>query len=341
VDKTNRTNFIQNQNTVNQEHSARDVFIHSLENAKKKDLAGNRKTKFSLSRVVRRMIWLTMVVSLIAVIVWQSATVISAKREYAQGNDFYQNLADSLSLSAGDTGLISTLYGEKGAGELPDYEEMKNGAGILDKDSLTSAEKKELALYNAKLAVLKSQNSDAVGWIYIPGTNIDYPIVMAPKDDPEFYIDHSFTKAEYAHGALYIEARCRDSILENKNTIIVGHNIRLQGMMFNQLAKFEQEDFFKNHSEVYIYTEEGKFVFNLFSFYRVNYLYPFRRVTFKDDNDFVQYLQTMQENSWHNRDGVTFTAEDRIITMYTCTNDNVKTNRYVAVAVLKDCLLNE
>ena len=90
-----------------------------------------------------------------------------------------------------------------------------------------------------------------------------------------------------------------------------------------------------------MYTEEGKFVFNLFSFYRVNQEYNFRRVNFRDDSDFLQYLETMRSHSWYQRSGLQFKADDRIITMYTCTNDNIKTNRYVAVAVLKNCLLNE
>ena len=217
---------------------------------------------------------------------------------------------------------------------------MQNGAVILDKGTLTSAEKKELSVYNAKLSALKKQNPRTVGWIYIPGTNIDYPIVLAPKEDHDFYITHAFSDAESSLGAIYIEAKCYGSILKNKNTIIVGHNIRTKGMMFNQLVKFGEEDFFKEHSDIYIYTEEGKFVFNMFSFYRVNYKYNFRRVSFKDNTDYLQYLQTMQNNSWYKRDGVSLKASDRIITLYTCTNDNVKTNRYVAVAVLKDSLLN-
>ena len=323
------------------ELTPRESFILSLEKAGRRDLAGKRIMKPPLGRMLSKFMWSAVVCALIAIIVWQSAEVIAAKIEYNRGNDFYVDLANKLSLSAGDTGLISTLYGEKSAAHLPDYEEMQNGAVILDKQTLTSAEKKELAIYNAKLAVLKKQNPDTVGWIHIPGTNIDYPIVLAPASDPNYYISHSFSGAEYSLGAIYIEAKCYGSILKNKNTIIVGHNIRLQGMMFNQLARFGEEDFFKEHSEIYIYTAEGKFVFNLFSFYRVNYMYNFRQTTFKSDGEFLDYMAKMQSNSWYQREGLSYDASDRIITMYTCTNDNVKTNRYVAVAVMTDCLLNE
>ena len=321
--------------------SPRESFILSLEKAGRRDLAGRRIMKPALGKMLSKFLWTAVACALIAIIVWQSAEVIAAKIEYSRGNNFYEDLANKLSLSAGDNGLVSTLYGEKTGASLPDYEEMQNGAVIIDKQTLTSAEKKELAIYNAKLAVLKKQNPDTVGWIHSPGTNIDYPIVLAPKNDPDYYISHSFTGAADSHGAIYIEAKCYGSILKNKNTIIVGHNIRLQGMMFNQLARFGEEDFFKDHSEVYVYTEEGKFVFNLFSFYRVNYMYNFRQTNFKSGTDFMDYMAKMNTNSWYQREGLSYNEDSRIITMYTCTNDNVKTNRYVAVAVMTDCLLNE
>ena len=312
----------------------------SLDKVTPKDLMGKRRLPIPFQKYFFSFLWSAVICSLVAVIVWQGAEVVAAKIEYKRGNDFYEDLANKLSLSGTASGLSETLYGDSQPMALPDYEAMKNGATVGDKTALTGAEKRELALYNAKLAVLKKQNPDTVGWIYIPGTNIDYPIVMPPKSDPDFYMNHAFSGAEYSQGAIFIESICNPSILQNKNTIIVGHNIRLQGMMFNQLAKFGEKEFFDSHSEIYIYTEEGKFVFKLFSFYRADYMYNFRQVRFLSDMDYLQYLAKMQGNSWFTREGVTFGAEDRIITMYTCTNDNVKTNRYVAVAVLDSCLLN-
>ncbi|MBE6672847.1 MAG: class B sortase [Ruminococcaceae bacterium] len=324
-----------------EKEALRNTLRLSISESGRRELAGKQKIRIPISRILSKLLWTAVVFALVAVIVWQSAEVVVAKIEYQRSNRFYIDLSNQMSLSKGQTGMNSTLYGEKGISGTPDYEDMKNGAVIIDKQTLTSAEKKELAVYNAKLAALKKQNPDTVGWIYIPGTNIDYPIVMPPIEDPEYYMDHSFSGANYSSGAIFIETRCRPGILLNKNTIIVGHNIRLQGMMFNQLVKFGEEKFFNEHTEVYVYTEEGKFVFNLFSFYKVNQNYNFRRVSFSSDGQFLQYLEAMRQNSYYYREGIRFSPDDRIITMYTCTNDNIKTNRYVAVAVLEDCLLNE
>ena len=42
-----------------------------------------------------------------------------------------------------------------------------------------------------KYAEVYAQNSDLVGWISIPSTRIDYP-VMQTKDSTDFYLNHTF-----------------------------------------------------------------------------------------------------------------------------------------------------
>ena len=81
-------------------------------------------------------------------------------------------------------------------------------------------------------------------------------------------------------------------------------------------------------------------VFTLFSFYKADEMYNFRQTRFLDGNAFLKYIRVMQSNSWYQRQGVTLSEDDHIITLYTCTNENIKTNRYVAVAVLTSSLLD-
>ena len=54
-------------------------------------------------------------------------------------------------------------------------------------------EPEELTAFE-KYADVYAQNSDLVGWISIPGTRIDYP-VMQTKDNPNFYLKHAFDKS--------------------------------------------------------------------------------------------------------------------------------------------------
>ena len=50
-----------------------------------------------------------------------------------------------------------------------------------------------------KYAEVFAQNDDLIGWISIPGTRIDYP-VMQTKDDPDFYLKHAFDKSYSNYG---------------------------------------------------------------------------------------------------------------------------------------------
>ena len=39
-------------------------------------------------------------------------------------------------------------------------------------------------------AALQEENSDVYAWIYVPGTNVDYPVLQHPEDDT-YYLEHN------------------------------------------------------------------------------------------------------------------------------------------------------
>ena len=47
---------------------------------------------------------------------------------------------------------------------------------------------------------------DIYAWIYIPNTNINYPVVQSPDSD-EYYLNHSAEKKYKRSGAIYSELR--------------------------------------------------------------------------------------------------------------------------------------
>ena len=65
-----------------------------------------------------------------------------------------------------------------------------------------------------KYADVYAQNSDLVGWISIPGTRIDYP-VMQTKDTPNFYLKHAFDKSYSSYGVPYMQENCDVGISDN------------------------------------------------------------------------------------------------------------------------------
>ncbi len=98
---------------------------------------------------------------------------------------------------------------------------------------------------------LWKKNPDTVGWIRIPDTMIDYPIVQRAEDN-EFYLHTDFEGNASVHGAIYLDSDS-ESDFSGWNHPIYGHHMK-DGSMFKGITKFKEEDYFKTHQYFEIYT---------------------------------------------------------------------------------------
>ena len=104
-----------------------------------------------------------------------------------------------------------------------------------------------------KYRAVQEQNSDFVGWLSIPGTNIDYP-VMQTVDEPNFYLKRGFDKQYSDYGVPYVQENC-DLVLSD-NCVIYGHHMN-NGTMFADLCKYESEGFYQEHKTIHFDTLSG------------------------------------------------------------------------------------
>ena len=81
-----------------------------------------------------------------------------------------------------------------------------------------------------KFSQLLKANKDTKGWLRIPGTNIDYPVVQGEKNS-DFYLHHNLKGDTDKNGCLYIDANCNVET-PTKNIVIHGHNMESTRMMF-------------------------------------------------------------------------------------------------------------
>jgi len=163
---------------------------------------------------------------------------------------------------------------------------------------------------------LKDVNSDVVGWIQIPGTRIDYPVVQG--SDNEFYLTHTVSGEEYSAGAIFLDAAIEDG-LSDRNPILHGHNTK-SGAMFSRLNRYRKQSFWEAHRYVYITTPEGRGVYEIFSAYETepdsdNYYFGFEA-----DDVFQEYLDRVRSQSFYDT-GVSVTKDDFIVTLSTCANN--------------------
>ena len=103
-----------------------------------------------------------------------------------------------------------------------------------------------------KVKKLQKENDDIVGWLEIEDTNINYPVLQG--DDNEFYLNRNYKKEKSEKGSIFLDAKYNWNIPSN-NLLIYGHNI-INGLMFQDLLKYESQDFYKKHPNIRFTTEK-------------------------------------------------------------------------------------
>lgn len=167
---------------------------------------------------------------------------------------------------------------------------------------------------------LLRQNSDTVGWLFINGTNINYPFVQG--DDNSYYLDHSFNKRKNWAGWIFGDYRNDMNNLKT-NTIIYGHNV-LNNNLFGTLPRVLKKSWYMNEENLLIKmaTLNRKMIWKVFSVYQIKPEAYYLRTVFEEDEHKI-FLKTIKERSIYDF-GDQLTINDKILTLSTCD----KTGKY-------------
>ena len=98
--------------------------------------------------------------------------------------------------------------------------------------------------YKIDFAKLKQKNSDAIAWIKVNGTDIDFPVVKGT--DNSYYLTHNFDKEKNKAGWIFADYRNKFDGTD-KNIIIYGHNMK-NGSMFASLKDVIKEEWYNNEN---------------------------------------------------------------------------------------------
>ncbi len=181
---------------------------------------------------------------------------------------------------------------------------------------------------------LQAQNPDVCGWITVPNTNVDYPILQSnPQDDNNFYLTHNLERKYSVSGSIYIQ-RNNSNRFTDRNTVIYGHNMKNK-TMFRTLHNFRDPKFFEENEYFTIYTPGHIKTYQIFAAYRYDNRHILNSFDFTDKAVYEEYLKfaTNPVSLIKNvREGVKVTADDLIVTLSTCISD--KRYRYLVQGVL-------
>ena len=183
-------------------------------------------------------------------------------------------------------------------------------------------------------AALQAQNPDVCGWITVPNTNVDYPILQSnPDEDNDFYLTHNLERKYSVAGSIYIQ-RNNSNQFTDRNTVIYGHNMKNK-TMFRTLHNFRDPKFFEENEFFTIYTPGHIKTYRIFAAYRYDNRHILNSFDFTDKSVYEEYLKfaTNPVSLIKNvREGVKVTADDPIVTLSTCISD--KRYRYLVQGVL-------
>ena len=161
------------------------------------------------------------------------------------------------------------------------------------------------------LAELRKQNPDIVGWITVPYTNIDYPIVQAKDND--YYLRRDLNGAYAKPGTIFMDYRCAPD--GGGYSILYGHNMK-SGAMFGTLKRFEEKEFFDAHPEGRILLADGWHTLRFFAF-----------LTVREDDPVIygvpqssEFLGNVAKRARHSRE-TGAAATGRLVALSTCSYD--------------------
>lgn len=193
---------------------------------------------------------------------------------------------------------------------------------------------------NEEYAALYEANNDFIGWINIPGTNIDYPVVQG--EDNEYYLHKDFDGSDLFEGTIFTdyEGKFGVGIMPN-NTILYGHNM-LYKYKFTALTNYSKNiDFFKMSPVVDFNTLYQDNKYKIFAVFKVNTeeehgeVFDYTNyVYFKNSSEFYDFVLECMDRSIYET-GIDIEYGDEFLTMSTCDESTGISNMRLVVVARK------
>lgn len=95
------------------------------------------------------------------------------------------------------------------------------------------------------LSELFAENSECIGWLCIPNTTVNYPVMYTPNA-PQKYLRRNFYGEYSQSGVPFLDYRCSP---DSGDLLIYGHNMK-NGTMFSDLKKYLDADFLSSHQTI-------------------------------------------------------------------------------------------
>lgn len=185
-----------------------------------------------------------------------------------------------------------------------------------------------------KLQSLQLENPDIVGWLEIPGTVINYPVLQG--SDNEFYVNHNYQKQKTQSGSIFIDADYNWNP-KSTNLLIYGHNMK-NGTMFTSLVNYKSKQYYYAHPNIRFTTNNNDATYEIIASFESKIYDKSDTSSFKyynfinasNQNEFDYFVSNVKSISLYDT-GKTAQYGDDLMTLSTCAY-HTKNGRFAVVA---------
>lgn len=229
------------------------------------------------------------------------------------------------------------------------FETISNvNAKISDKDqkTLQQLEKDGVPFYRALSEInriylhrtidwtrLQSQNSDLWGWVSIPNTAIDYPIMLEKDPNNAFYLWRGFDKKKNSIGSIMTYDSTIPEI-PNAHQVLYGHHMDGSKLMFSELLKYSSKEYAIDHPYVYVYRKGSTKRYNVWLAKHTTAANKVYSLPYKlKSKEYAELIMALGQDVSYQLMKMP-SADQHLLVLSTCMSGNSsKEERYIVVAV--------
>lgn len=131
-------------------------------------------------------------------------------------------------------------------------------------------------------------NPETVGWIYIPGTVVNYPVVHTTDNDK--YLKTSFRgyQSYVSFGTIFVDCNNKHD-LSDENIVTYGHHMN-DGSMYALFYEMRNSDVFNQNRNIYFLTPNGNYRLKSFTLVYANAQEKIIQTNFGSETNRVNYI---------------------------------------------------
>lgn len=167
-------------------------------------------------------------------------------------------------------------------------------------------------------AGLKAVNSQVVGWIQIPGSQVNYPVYQTT--DNEYYL-HTNAKGEWSIGGqIFMDYENNPNGLIDQQTILYGHHMR-NGSMFQFIGALNDQSTFNKVETIWYVTPTQTYELEpVFTYHTDEDDDEVRQFNFTSVDEFRSYLKDRLSRAVSSRSDASevISRAEHVLTLFTC-----------------------